>query len=130
MSRRSAQNNRPQPEDDQEFSRVSQQYEQRKFWRKHPKTGSQIINQLFAKKGYNQTSSTASVDKRWQQVVGDSLGTRSKPGILRRGVLEIIVQNSSVMQELVFQKSKILKKFKADKETSEIVDLKFKIGAT
>ena len=117
-------------EDQHEFALLSQQISKRTYWRKQPRPGSQSISQMIAKKGYGQTTARQTVDEYWKQEVGDTLCSKSKPGILRRGVLEVIVQNSSVMQELVFQKRQILRKFEANDQTRDIIDLKFKVGAS
>ena len=115
-------------EDEREFERIAEQFRLRRLWGRAPKHGSELINQLLSRKGYGQTNATASLEQHWTEAVGHSLGNKCQPGVLRRGTLEIIVQNSSVLQEITFQKRKILQELQRRMQSLDIADLKFKVG--
>jgi hypothetical protein len=49
-------------------------------------------------------------------------------GKIRRGVLEVLVGNSAVLQELTFQKKHLLDKIVAALPDQKIRDVRFRIG--
>jgi predicted nucleic acid-binding Zn ribbon protein len=102
---------------------------QRKYWK--PKTAKKIdgvLAELIGKRGYARELSGASLDEAWQQAAGRLAG-HSRPGNLKRGVLEVVVKSSTAMQELGFQKKRILKKLGQLAADQKIIDLKFYVGA-
>lgn len=115
-------------DDEREFERITNQLQHKRWWGRDPKHGSELINQLLSKKGYGQTNASALLEQHWAETVGQTLGGKCQPGVLRRGTLEIIVQNSSVLQEITFQKRTILKALQKRLQSMDIADLKFKVG--
>ena len=81
----------------------------------------------YPKRGYGQIKSAEKLTAAWNEVAG-RMARRSRPGNLRRGVLEITVASSAVMQELVFQKKTLLKKLAAHSGLN-IKDLRFRVGS-
>jgi hypothetical protein len=61
-------------------------------------------------------------------VAGDQLAARSQTGNVKRGVLEVFVQNSVMLQEFSFQKAKLLKRLQALDCGQKIRDLRFRVG--
>jgi predicted nucleic acid-binding Zn ribbon protein len=53
----------------------------------------------------------------------------TRPGQVRRGVLEVTVSNSTIVQELTFQKERILAVLRAKRPDARIRDLRFRIGS-
>jgi len=115
-------------DDEREFERIANQLQQKRWWGRDPKHGSELINQLLNKKGYGQTNASALLEQHWAETVGHTLNGKCQPGVLRRGTLEVIVQNSSVLQEITFQKRTILKALQKRLQSMDIADLKFKVG--
>src|SRR3954454_12116942 len=68
-----------------------------------------VLSQLLAKRGYAQVQTAAGCTAAWNRAVGDKLAADTRPGNVRRGVLEILVRHSSAVQELAFLKTKIVK---------------------
>src|SRR3954454_21058509 len=68
-----------------------------------------VMSQLLAKRGYAQVQTAAGCTAAWREAVGDKLASDTRPGNVRRGVLEVLVRNSVSAQELGFLKSKIVK---------------------
>lgn len=87
-----------------------------------------VMSDLFARRGYAQVQSTAELQEVWACAVGKSWAKHSRPVGLRRGVLQVVVQNSMAMQELVFQKQQLLRQIRAALEDEKIRDLRFRIG--
>ena len=61
--------------------------------------------------------------------MGQLLAGQSRPGSVRRGTLEVIVQNSAVAQELQFNKQQVLGKLKKLVSDYVIHDIRFRVGA-
>jgi predicted nucleic acid-binding Zn ribbon protein len=74
-----------------------------------PKPMRDVLSQLLAKRGYAQVQQAAASTAAWREAVGEKLAADSRPGNVKRGVLEVVVRNSSVSSELGFVKAKVLK---------------------
>ena len=98
-----------------------------RFGRK-PKRIADILSRLVAKKGYGRLQATAQFQEAWAEAVGPDLAKLSKPGRLLRGTLEITVRNSTVSQELQFNKQQVLVKLQASVTDCSIQDIRFRVG--
>ena len=85
--------------------------------------------------GFKQTGvnvggmiSAASYCEAWTKVAG-GLAKVSRPGLLKRGVLQITVNNSAAVQELTFQKRQLLRDLSEELPEQKICDLRFIVGA-
>lgn len=87
----------------------------------------EIIPQLLARRGYARESSSERFLEAWQQVAGP-FGRASRPGRVNRGVLEIVVSNSTVLQELTFQKHRLVRLMRDLLTEQRIHDLRFVVG--
>jgi predicted nucleic acid-binding Zn ribbon protein len=65
----------------------------------------------------------------WQRAVGQPLGRFTRPGRVRRGTWEITVSNSVIVQELGFQKQRILAALHEELPHVRIRDLRFRLGS-
>ncbi len=70
-----------------------------------PKPIADIMAQLMARRGYAREQSAAAYDDAWRSAVGEAIARFTRAGAIRRGALEVFVANSTLMQELTFQKS-------------------------
>lgn len=91
---------------------------------KGPKKMADVMSGLMARKGFARVMSVSAFTTIWQAAVGEKLASQTRTGELKRGVLEITVRNSAVLQELTFAKSGILKQLTAH----NIRDLRMKVG--
>ena len=57
------------------------------------------------------------------------MASYSRLGNIRRGVVEVTVSNSTVLQELTFQKTELLKKITTALPDQKIRDLRFRVGS-
>ena len=94
-----------------------------------PKQMRDVLSQLLAKRGYAQVQTAATCDAAWREAVGQKLAADTRPGNVRRGVLEILVRNPSVSSELGFLKAKIVKTLTKIIPEQKIRDLRFRVGA-
>ena len=71
-------------------------------------------------------------DNRWEEAwkqAAPEFKTQTRCGQARRGVLEILVAHSSAMQEVAFQKEKIMERLKQLLPEEELEDIRFRIGS-
>jgi len=93
-----------------------------------PKTMGDALSQLLARRGYAQIQTAAGCEAAWRAAVGEKLAAHTRPGNVKRGVLEVLVRNSSVLQELAFVKAKAIKHLKQSLPEQQIRDVRFRVG--
>lgn len=93
-----------------------------------PKSMGNVLSQLLAKRGYAQVQAAASCEAAWRQAVGEKIAASTRSGNVRRGVLEVVVRNSAVLQELAFVKAGVVKKLAQLIPEHQIRDVRFRIG--
>ncbi len=114
---------------DKDFSQADDLVRQRQRFLRKEKSASQIVNQLLARKGYQQQQSGRELDTAWMEIIGSQLGQKAKAGTIQQGVLEIIVTSSSVSQQLNFKKKNLLKSLQERLPQNKIKDIRFRIGS-
>jgi predicted nucleic acid-binding Zn ribbon protein len=102
--------------------------EQRRFHARAPKKIGDVLAQVVTARGYGRVQSNEHLAAAWHAAVGQALARFSRPGLLKRGVLEVMVGNSTVVQELTFQKQQILTSLRNELPDSKIRDVRFRIG--
>jgi predicted nucleic acid-binding Zn ribbon protein len=75
-----------------------------------------------------QTISEDKLMELWCEAVGEDGYRNSKPYSLNRGVLQVMVKNSSWSQELTLKKRWVLKKLQTELGKERIHDIRFKTG--
>ena len=108
---------------------VHRDLERRRFHARKPKKIADVVAQVITARGYGRVQSLDDFAAAWQQAAGAALARFSRPGRLKRGVLEVTVTNSMMVQELGFQKQAILAQLKAALPDAKIRDLRFRVGA-
>ena len=93
-----------------------------------PKPVRDVLSQLLAKRGYAQVQTAAASTAAWREAVGERISVDTRPGSVRRGVLEVLVRNSSVMHELAFVKTKVIKALARLAPEQGIKDLRLRVG--
>jgi predicted nucleic acid-binding Zn ribbon protein len=93
-----------------------------------PQAIGNVLSQLMARRGYARVQSAAAYDAAWRQAAGPLAAKYSVVGQLRRGTLEIVVANSTLMQELGFQKQTLLKSLTELLPDEGIAGLRFRVG--
>ena len=87
----------------------------------------EIISRLMMQEGYQQRSRQGPIFERWLEVVGDLLAQKSRPLLIRKGVLVVQVTDSVWMHELQMQKGVILDKIRELVGEGEVVDVRWTI---
>jgi predicted nucleic acid-binding Zn ribbon protein len=102
--------------------------EQRRYYAGRPKKIADVLAQLITVRGYGRIQAGADLSAAWQAAAGEALGRFTRVGQLRRGQLEVTVANSTIMQELTFQKQQILATLQRDLAEAKIRGLRFRVG--
>ena len=117
----------PNTDDLSEFDRRGQ-HERRRFHGREPKPVAQVMAELIQRRGYAQVRVAAQWDQAWRDAAGPQFAAVTQVGVLRRGVLEITVANSLVVQELTFEKERLLAAMQQSAPQAAIKQLRFKVG--
>jgi predicted nucleic acid-binding Zn ribbon protein len=96
---------------------------------KGPQRIGDILPQLMAQKGFARVQGAAQYTAAWTEAAGALAARYSRVGGLRRGTLEVIVANSAIIQEFVFQKESILETLNRLLPDQGIKDIRFRLGA-
>ena len=99
-----------------------------RHYARRPKKIADVLAQLITTRGYGRIQSDANLASAWQQAAGETIAQYTRPGRIRRGMLEITASNSAIVQELTFQKQRILSQLQAAMPDARIRDIRFRIG--
>jgi hypothetical protein len=102
--------------------------EERRFYGRRPKKIGDVVAQLITQRGYGRVGTDEQLVAAWERAAGETLAKFSRPGKLKRGLLEVWVANSTMMQELGFEKGRILAAIQRELPEAKIRDLRFKVG--
>jgi predicted nucleic acid-binding Zn ribbon protein len=98
------------------------------FYAKRPKPISNVIAQVVQRRGYAQVRVAGERDEAWQAALGEELAALTQIGGVRRGVMEVVVANSLLMQELTFRKEELLTSLQQALPEAAIKQLRFRVG--
>jgi predicted nucleic acid-binding Zn ribbon protein len=117
------------PPQDEDERNLHDDYQRRSVRIRPPKPMRDVLSQLLAKRGYAQIQTAAGCTAAWREAVGEKLAGDTRPGTVKRGVLEVLVRNSVSVQELGFLKTKIVRILTKLVPEQQIRDLRFRVGA-
>ncbi|MFO0905268.1 MAG: DUF721 domain-containing protein [Pirellulales bacterium] len=106
------------------------QYQQRRWARPDPAKINNLVADLMARRGYGQLLSASELQDAWQEIVGAAAAAKSRVGKVTRGVLQVFVQSSVLVQELTFKKQKIVADLSRRLPDRKIRDVKFRVDAS
>jgi len=86
-----------------------------------------VMRKLLAEKGYAAVQASQELAEAWPHAVGESLAKYTRPGKLARGVLSVEVANSLVLQEIHFEKNRVLKALQVALPAHKLSDLRFRV---
>jgi predicted nucleic acid-binding Zn ribbon protein len=93
-----------------------------------PQPIAEILSELMTRRGYAREQAAAACAAAWSEAAGELLARHTRCGQVRRGKLEVIVANSTLMQEITFQKPRLLQELARLAPDESIVDLKLRVG--
>ena len=98
---------------------------------RQPEKLGEILSRLFAARGWGRRQERARLEEAWSAAIGASGASHTRVGLLRRGVLEIVVDSAVLLQELAhFQKRALLEQLRSRLPGVTINDLRFRAGTT
>lgn len=118
----------PDPYEEVDFKQANHLVKSRQRYFRKPKRPADILGRLMARKGYSQTSNANELQEVWKKVVGEKWNSKTKVGLVKSGVLEIYVANSSVNQQLEFKKKKLLDALNKSNSKTKFKNIRFRVG--
>jgi hypothetical protein len=89
-----------------------------------------VLAQLFAARGWGQMQGRRRLEEAWREAAGATAARETQVGSLRRGVLEILVRNSILLQELAhYHKQRLLQALQRLLGDARVTDLRFRLGS-
>ena len=93
-----------------------------------PQPIADILSDLLARRGYARVQANEAQQAAWSQVVPLAWRQFTRVGGLKRGVLEVFVSNSAMIQELTYQKATLLQNLAIQLPQEKLKDLRFRVG--
>jgi predicted nucleic acid-binding Zn ribbon protein len=96
---------------------------------KGPELLGEILSRLFTARGWGRRQDRLRLEQAWTEAAGPVFAPHTRIGNLRRGVLEIEVANSVLLQELAsYHKRRLLGELRKRLTGVTVTDLRFKAG--
>ncbi|MEX0977677.1 MAG: DUF721 domain-containing protein [Pirellulales bacterium] len=87
-----------------------------------------MLAQLMARRGYARVRSAGAFAQAWRTAAGEQLAMCTRATGVRRGVLEVLVGNSTLVQEIGFKKRDLIRLLAELLPDENIRDLKCRVG--
>src|SRR5271166_5705245 len=88
-----------------------------------------ILGRLFIARGWGRRQGRLQLERAWAEAVGPLHAAHTRPGGIRRGVLEVVVDNAVLLQELAhFEKRRLLEALRRRLPNTPLSDLRFRAG--
>lgn len=114
--------------DEQDFDQATRLVKDRQFYQRRPKKVADLIAQLMARKGWGQATAADELQSVWHSIAATSWSQQTQLGNVRKGVLEVIVANSALLQQLEFTKQNLVASLQQRLPQNKIKDIRFRIG--
>ncbi len=97
---------------------------------KGPELFREILSRLFAARGWGRRQERLYLERAWAEAAGPEFAEHTRVSGIRRGVLEIEVDNAVLLQELAhFHKRRLLQELRSRLPNTILNDLRFRNGA-
>jgi predicted nucleic acid-binding Zn ribbon protein len=94
-----------------------------------PELVGEVLARLFTARGWGRRQGQLHLEKAWAEAVGPEHAAHTRVSSLRRGVLEVIVDNAVLLQELAhFHKRRLLGLLRTRLPSTPLTDLRFRAG--
>ena len=114
--------------EEEDFQDTHRLVKQRQRYQRRPKGIADLMGRLMARKGYGQVETQDELQNVWQSIVDSKLVSKTRPSVVRAGVLQVHVESSVILQQMEFQKRTLLKALQAKLPGSKIKELRFKVS--
>jgi predicted nucleic acid-binding Zn ribbon protein len=97
--------------------------------RRGPRPLADILGELFTVRGYSRLRARQELEDAWNNAVGEPFCHQTRVDEVRRGVLNVTVAHSTLLEELsAFRKSSLLNALRSDAPATTIHDIRFRVG--
>jgi hypothetical protein len=97
--------------------------------RRGPRALSEILGELFTVRGYGRFQARQELEEAWNAAVGQPQCRQTLLGEVRRGVLNVTVSHSALLEELAaFRKPALLAALRSGAPGTVIHDIRFRVG--
>jgi len=96
--------------------------------RRGPQEIGGVVTELLARRGYARVQAAAAYETAWSEAAGPMVAKYTRLGALKRVTLVVVVANSTLMQELGFQKTALLESLARLLPDEGIENLRFRVG--
>jgi predicted nucleic acid-binding Zn ribbon protein len=94
-----------------------------------PEPLGEILSRLFTARGWGRRQGRLHLEQAWEEAAGPAHAAHTRVGALRRGVLEVIVDNAVLLQELShYHKRRLLEQLRQRLPNTPLTDLRFRAG--
>ena len=97
--------------------------------RRGPRPLAEVLGDLFTVRGYGRLLARQELEDAWNATLGEPYCRQTRLGEVRRGVLNVTVAHSTLLEELAaFRKSALLQALRACVPAMTIHDIRFRVG--
>jgi hypothetical protein len=94
-----------------------------------PRPLADILGELFTVRGYGRLRARQELEDAWRAAVGKPESCQTQLGEVRRGVLNVTVAHSTLLEELAaFRKPALLAALRSAAPSTAIHDIRFRVG--
>ena len=93
-----------------------------------PQPIGRIVSRLLARTGYDREQASDTLAAAWRAALPAELADHARPGLVRRGVLEVFVSHSAIVQEFSFHKHAVLAALRERLPTAGITDIRCRLS--
>ena len=94
-----------------------------------PELLGEVLSRLFTARGWGRRQARLHLERAWELAAGLEIAEHARIGNLRRGVLEIEVDNAVLLQELAhYHKRRLLDQLRRRLPSTTLTDLRFRAG--
>jgi predicted nucleic acid-binding Zn ribbon protein len=98
---------------------------------KGPEPLGEILSRLFVARGWGRRQAQLRLEQAWAEAVGSEGVQHTRVSGLRRGVLEVSVDNAALLHKLEsFQKRQLLEQLRRQLPGTTITNLRFRAGVS
>src|SRR5579871_218867 len=88
-----------------------------------------ILGRLFTARGWGRRQERLRLEQAWAEAAGPEYAAHTRANGLRRGVLEVVVDNAVLLQELAhYHKRRLLEQLRRRLPGTPLNDLRFRAG--
>jgi len=88
-----------------------------------------LVSRLLARTGYDQAHAAGALAAAWERAAPPAFRGASQPGLVRRGVLEVLVSHSALVQEMGFHKREVVARLGELVPAEGITDIRCRVLA-